>query len=779
MNKRVNHIAFFLIFAFSAPDCLAQSFTGSLVDENQQPVSFANLVMMSLPDSTFVDGFVSDENGKYEIHRSGRTELLRVSAVGYQSRFISLNGFQGGNILLKSDSLTLSEVTVNGNLPHTQIKNDALVTMVQGSILERAGTLLQVLEKIPNVSVTNEQVNVFGRGVPEIFINGRKIRDNEELQQVTADNVHSVDVVTNPGAQYDASVPAVIRIRTKKTVGDGFSFSDRSFVRYNMKKFSVLNQFDFNYRKNGFDLSGMLDLHRTNTREESNDPIYMYLNDKVWKQDQYTMGNYPSEAVNGRVSMNYTFSPTQSLGFRYDFMRNDYAPWIGTMESALYEDGQFVDYTLDNNRVVFPEKRHSMNAYYTGKIGNMSIDWNTDAYYRNRERNQTINEHFYDNTGYTEDILIESLNKTENRLFASKLVAGVPVGTGNFSFGGEFTYSDQQNDFRNPQQIMVSNYTELYERSWSFFAEYGVKIGKLSMQAGLRYENINSDYYQDHKRNTESSRNYSNLFPTVSLSAPLGDVQWQLRYSAGIKRPSYSQLRGSITYMGRYAYETGNPMLLPTFSTDISTSLSYKWLQAEVAFSHYKDPVFYTSKMLNDDDLITYVYYENEPAYNRVTASVNASPVVDIWQPRFGVAVYKQWIDMDTPFGHWNLNTPYWTFTWQNNLDLPHGWLFNTNMLLETKGYQKSAYLFRNNFRLNFSIIKNFSGDRFTLQLDGNNILSTYQNDPCIQYCGPKIILELGRNRMSSVTLTARYKFNVSASKYKGTGAGQTQRSRM
>ncbi|MCF0159242.1 MAG: TonB-dependent receptor [Bacteroidaceae bacterium] len=736
---------------------------------------------MSLPDSVFIDGTVSDENGRFDLPVAiKRGELLRISAVGYVTRFLPIASFTNDEtIVLTADSHTLSELTVKGNLPHTQIKNDALVTLVQGSVLARSGTLMQLLEKIPNVMVSNDAIKVFGRGVPEIYVNGRKIRELDELQQISSSQVHSIDVVTNPGAQYDASVPAVIRIRTQKAIGEGFSISDRAYIRYNFKKFSVLNQLDVNYRKGGLDLSGMLDLHRTNTREESNDPIYMYLGQTVWKQDQYTMGNNPNEALNGRLSLNYTFSPTQALGVRYDFMRRDYAPWRGYMESTLYKDGEFYDYTYDDDYVVFPESRHSVNAYYKGKLGRLDIDWNTDAFFRRRERNQTINEQYHDTEGVQEDLLIESLTDTRNKLVASKLVASLPLGSGTLAFGGEFAYSDQQNDFRNPQQIMQSNYSTLYERSWSVFTEYSVTLGKWNLLAGLRYENINSDYYQDHVRNKESSRNYSNLFPTLSLSVPIGNLQWSLRYSGGIKRPSYSQLRGSISYLGRYAYETGNPMLRPTLSTDISTSLSYQWLQAELSFSHYNDPVFYTSKMLNEEDLITYVYYENAPAYNCLAASVHAHPVIGIWQPQFGVGVYKQWIDMETPFGPLKLDTPYWTFTWQNSIQLPKGWLINVNMQLETKGYQKSAYLFMNNFLMNASVIKNFAGDRFSLQLDGNNILNTYQADPCRQYCGKNIILDLGRVKMSSVTLTARYKFNVSASKYKGTGAGQSQRSRM
>lgn len=757
----------------------AQQVQGVVLGENREPVAFANIVLLSLPDSAFVQGTVTDEQGCFSLKLAAPGKLVRVSAVGYKNLFKAVKT-QLGTLQLEPDVQSLKELTVKGELPHTQIKDDALVTVVQGSILERAGTLGQLLEKIPNVTVNQDQVNVFGRGVPEIYINSRKLRDNSELDQVSADQVHAIEVITHPGARYGASVPAVIRIRTRKAVGDGYSYSDKAYVVHNMKRFSAKNQYDFNYRKDKLDLAGMLDLHTINSREESNDPIYLYVNNTVWKQDQYTAGNYPSDGYNGRLSVNYTFNPDHALGIRYDITKTSgHRKWLGYMKTEMTRDGTFYDYTYDDNNVTLPETRHGINAYYIGKIGKVTIDWNNDFLVRQRDRNQIIQEDYYDAAGNTENRLIESLNSTTNHLAASKLVTTTPVGNGELNVGAEFTYTDQVNDFRNPQQIMESNYSELYEREFSLFAEYALKWGKTSLQAGVRYENINSDYYLNKVRNTDSSRDYNNVFPTFSLTTLLGKAQWSIRYTQGIKRPSYSQMRGSVSYLCRYAYETGNPMLRPTFTKELSTNLTYKWVQLELGFTHFTDPVFYTSKLLKEDDIITYVYDANAPAYNRLTAALNLAPQLGRWSPRWGVAVQKQWIEMDTPMGHKKLNTPYANITWQNTVDLGKGWLASCDMQFDTRGYIKNAYQYKTNFNMKATLTKSFLQDRWNVQLEGNNILGTYQNDPSRQYCGEHILLDLGRVKQSKVTLTARYKFNATSNKYRGTGAGQSQRSRM
>ena len=98
--------------------------------------------------------------------------------------------------------------------------SDAIVTTVQGSILEQAGTGNDLLDKIPGLSAEEGSVNVFGSGQAEVYINGRKMRNASELDQLSSDNVKSVEVVRNPGARYDAAVQAVVRIApTTATAG--------------------------------------------------------------------------------------------------------------------------------------------------------------------------------------------------------------------------------------------------------------------------------------------------------------------------------------------------------------------------------------------------------------------------------------------------------------------------------------------------------------------------------------------------------------------------------
>lgn len=135
--------------------------------------------------------------------------------MGYNTVYKPVQPADLGTVRLIPDTQLLNEVVIKGDLPRTRVKGDAMVTTVTGSILEKAGTGNDLLNKIPGVSAEEGSVNVFGSGAAEIYINGRKMRDASELEQLESNNIKSVEVVRNPGARYDASVAAVIRISPK------------------------------------------------------------------------------------------------------------------------------------------------------------------------------------------------------------------------------------------------------------------------------------------------------------------------------------------------------------------------------------------------------------------------------------------------------------------------------------------------------------------------------------------------------------------------------------
>ena len=152
----------------------------------------------------------------------------------------------------------LSEVVVKSSLPKTKVKGDAMRTLVNGTILEKAGSCTDVLNRIPQLKAEKDgAVEVFGRGNAEVYINGRKVQDLKELSRIQSDQIRMVDVVQNPGARYAASVKAVVRIMLMKQQGEGWSFIEKASAGYHYAS-TASNNLDVNYRHGGLDVTGSL-----------------------------------------------------------------------------------------------------------------------------------------------------------------------------------------------------------------------------------------------------------------------------------------------------------------------------------------------------------------------------------------------------------------------------------------------------------------------------------------------------------------------------------------
>lgn len=169
------------ISTFLSISISAQTVSGKLIDENSQPLPYANVVLLSLPDSTFVTGTISGEDGTFSLATTAGKQLVRISSIGYNTLYRPTQPADMGVIQLTTDAQMLGEVVVKADLPKTRVKGDAMVTTVTGSVLEKAGTGNDLLDKIPGLSANNGSVNVFGSGKAEIYINGRKMRNSSEL----------------------------------------------------------------------------------------------------------------------------------------------------------------------------------------------------------------------------------------------------------------------------------------------------------------------------------------------------------------------------------------------------------------------------------------------------------------------------------------------------------------------------------------------------------------------------------------------------------------------
>lgn len=757
-------------------DIEAQSIRGTIVDEQGEPLGFANVVALSLPDSAFVAGTISQNDGTFALDLQAQAQLLRFTSIGYDTHYERPQADMG-TIRMQPATQLLGEVVVRGNLPKTQMKGDAMITGVAGTVLERAGSMQQLLDRIPNVTAYDGTIEVFGRGTPEVYINGRKMTDQMELERLSADNIKSVEVITNPGARYSANVKSVIRITTKRVEGEGFGFDARADLQYNnYEQWSETGRFNFNYRKGGFDLTGMLYMAHKESTEDKLLNTHTYL-DKEWVQTNDVFAEYERLNPYGKLALNYMFNPNHSIGVNFSYDREPKFDGTFNLESTVTSDGALTETATSLLTASEQETTMQANLYYTGKIKEWSIDFNTDWYWDKDKDPISTLENYQETGDEPQSQTVNTETRKLSRLIASKLVFGTPLAGGKLEFGGEYSYSARKTIYTVlPVGILDDDHSRIEEGMASGFVEYSRKIGPVQLMAGLRYENTDFDYYEDGKYIAEQSRVYNNWFPSVALSTNVGGVNLQLGYATDINRPSYWQLRSSILYANRYTYETGNPFLVPEISKNLNLGASWRWLSLSAVYSHVSDPILSYSDIYNDDPSKTLMQNINGASYDRLNASISLQPKVGIWSPSVTLSLRKQWYDMETHEGK-SLSNPVGTFRINNTFDTK--WLlFSILMNAQTRGDMDNMTSRRGTFRVDLSFYRAFLKDRLSLQLNVRDLFLGDKQQYVI-YSGPTHSIYYKQEARRDILFTVRYKFNTTRSKYKGSGAGQSQLQRM
>lgn len=755
----------------------ARRYKGRIVDENGNALEFVNVALLSPADSTLLSGGVSNASGYFVVPCEAQRVVARISCVGYKTLFLLKSQPDIGLVKMKPDSRIIREVEVKSTLPHTQLKGEGMTTTVSGTVLERAGDVYQLLNLIPFVSVRNENIEVLGRGTPEIYINGRKMTDAQEVRRLQSDDIKSVEVITNPGARYAAGTRSVIRITAKRPSGDGFGVDAQSFVSVNeQSRMSYTDVLRLSYHRGKFDLSA--NLYGSYTHSQGNRRLEQntYLAD-TWRQSLRLSQEYTNANPYARLAASYQINDSNSVGLSLsdDHYAKLYAS--GGMQAPTFRNGEPYETTTSSYTSPGHSSAVYSNAYYVGRIGSLGIDFNTDYYWYGAKNIMRTHETSAEASAAASDRTVSSDRHNYNYLLASKLVLAMPLLKGSLSVGGEYSSAKRKMIYGVEPLGLVDNENSIIrERMTSAFADYSHAFGSLSLQAGLRYEYTDFKYYDSGTLMPSQSRLYAKWFPSVALAWQVGRSQMQLTYAHDIQRPSYSNLRNGVQYDNHYTYETGNPFLVPSISRNLTLAFSWQWLTVQAVYTHTSDGIFLYMRPYNDDPTTALSRPENTDGYNTFGLNASLSPSFGVWHPSLEASLTKSWFKMDIHGGH-SLHNPLAQFKFNNMFDFRH---FTATLTLNanTEGNVENTHIDRCALYTGLVLSKKFLHDRLELRLAATDLLHTADTRYTF-YSGTQRSTVMTIRSSSTYSFTLRYKFNVGRNRYKGTGAGQSQRNRM
>lgn len=762
-----------ILFALSllvAIVATATTFTGRIIDETGEPVAFANVVILN-PDSAYISGATTDADGIFSVDCHHDCAIVKVSYLGYQTLYLPTTG-DLGTITLQPESTLLGEVTVTATRPVYKLTTEGIKTDVDGTLLSRVGTANDVLNNLPGVQKKPDGIEVFGKGTPLIYINGRELRNKSELDQIKSEDIQSVELITNPGAKYKADVESVILIKTKRPQGEGFSFDTQA--TYSQGENADLSTgVNWNYRRGGLDIFGTEWYNED--RWAQNDLVCLDVHaDTTWILDQKLKTKSLGRSLYSSIGMNYVFNDNHSMGLRYDtnWKIKDHGK-IG-MTADVMANGSFYDHLIntaeENSTSNMP---HTVNAYYNGTVGKTGIDLNLDYMFSKDRKDQ-----FNDEVSQEQDSrIVTSQSVVRNELLAGKLALSWQLWGGSLSAGTELSNTHRNDDYINPENIVPTSFTEQRERNYAFFMEYARPLPFGQIRLGLRNENVNSDYYSMGVRMPEQSRTYHHFFPSVGFSAQLGKVQLMLNYSMKIQRPDYWQLNGSVTYANRFTWQSGNPALKPSINNQVGLMARWQWVTLMVEYRHTTDRIINVSKEVPGSEATSLITRENVDNCDKMRVMLSLTPQFGIYQPQLTLGMLRDWIQIPTPGGFVSPERPIFLIDFNNNIKILPTLTASANMEIVTKGDQENLSLTKAAVVLDLSLTKTFFNDRLSIKVGGRNLLDA-QEHIRLRY-GQRNLYQESHHDSRELQVTVKYKFNAAGSKWRGSGAGESEKARL
>ena len=751
--------------------------TGTVVDEKGYPIAYANVALFSPQDSTLLGGGISNESGYFAIPCDTRKILARISYVGYKTMWRACEKSQVGVIKMRPDSYTLDGVEIKGERPKVQLQGNSLMMNVEGTVMERMGTAEDVLSRVPMIAKKGENYEILGKGKPLIYLNNRKLSDLNELKNIQSDNIKNIEVIQNPGARYDATVNAVIIIHTKRTAGEGLGVELTSWSRKG-HGFANNERINLTYRTGKLELFANL-FGAYNKRWEKGEFEQTVFADTLWVITNKQKDKVYNPFLEGRFGFNYQLNDDNSFG---GFYQNtyDYVKTWSDYDDDLLANGSMYDH-LQNSSVNRAEgaPKHQVNLYYTGKIGKFAIDFNADYTYRN-QRNRNQQQELSDEY---DDRDVNTYALTRSRLMAEKLFVTHPIGKGQIEVGEEYTNTRWNSSFENEEGYIANSNNEQHEQAIAPFVELRQQVGRFRLSAGLRYEHVESEYFVGGTRRDDQSRTYDDFFPSVSLSTSVKNLQLSFSYAKRTTRPSYWQLSSDVVYENRLNMQTGNPYLKPVKYHNINTMAMWKWLYLNVNFSHCVDPILYSAESLENDSKVNLVTYKNYDYADWLTITLGAQKSVKLsgsatWTPQYNISLMKPWFKSEFIGEMRSYNHPMLALQLGNILTLPHDWLLQADFNIHTHGYQQNVWINCTNPMLSLSVSKDFFKRRLNIKLSGNDLFNGGINRITL-YSNRMMFRKMEDNDSRCVTLSLRYRINVTPSKYKGTGAGNAEKGRL
>lgn len=635
------------------PEAKKIKVSGKVIEKSSsQPLEYATIVFQSVRNPEIVTGGITNEKGEFDIEINAgrydvRVEFISFKTVEFKGRDLQTNT-NLGTISLTDDSTMLEGVELRAEASTVEIKLDKRVYNVGQDMMVKGGTVSDVLDNVPSVSVDVEgNVSLRGNENVRILIDGRPsnaINVTDALRLIPADAIDKVEVITNPSARYDAEGGGgILNIILKKGKNQGLNGVITGTVG-DPKNYGLTG--NINYKSENFNVFATLGY------SDRNSPGNSKTDSEYFNEDGTTKNFINERRTNNRLREAYNGS------FGAEWFLDKTTTWINTVSyrrdnGANPDQVLFYDYDADFNFTGVRRRFNDQNnkGESVEYSSNLIKKFKKDGHQLTVDFSTSINKD--DDNSYIFDIIdqtTENVQRQNRNLLQADYV--LPLGENSrFEAGYRGDFTDVVTDFEvqtfneTSNQFEIDPYSNVFEYKEyvnAFYSQFGSKISKFSYLFGLRWEdsNIDVNLISD---NSYANKRYNNFFPSAFFAYELSEKSnVTLSYSRRIQRPRGRFLNPAANLSSNINIFQGNPDLDPAMTHAVDLGYLKRWNKLTFSTSAYVNKT---------DDVFQFIRRESGRLVDGV-AEVLTSPINLATEYRMGFEFTLNY----SPYKWWRLN---------------------------------------------------------------------------------------------------------------------------
>lgn len=629
LNNVRKKVMVWMALASMATFLSAQTYrlSGSVQDENRQPVEVANVLLKQAKDSAYITGMLTDTQGCFSFDQPLGEYLLHITLIGSEDLYVPvvLRGNKNvGELTLKSSSALLDEVTVTAARPVIKRLVDRVVFDAHNTIASAGGSALDLLREVPGLQVGQNSIGIIGKGGIRVYINDRETKLSGDelidyLRSYDASQILKVEVITTPPSKYDAAGNAgIINIRLKSRPKDYVGGTASASYSAGEKDNYGYGGVSLNLSKGR--VSSFLNGGTTQGNYETREKNYRYFPQNTWNSRADYTNYMNSFYLQGGVDV--SLERDWSAGMQAIYNHSAPKPGNALSWTEVYDASTAVLDSLlySNSDKDTGSDRLNLN-FHTDKVWDdkgKKMTWDVDYLRDNRDENMG----FLSKTLLPDGTEIPGTNFDYNYLqhrkvdvVSSALDFILPFEKYKITAGAKVSFTNTRNginyDTSDPT-LVQDDYFRYKEQIYALYADYSREYSeRFSMQLGLRMEHTRTTGISEAK-DTEDKHDYTRLFPTVYLLySPTDGHALNFSFSNRISRPSQNMVNPFPFYQNKYTYACGREDLKPSYTYNAELGYTLKNNFNVSAYYSYSDDVFFQVVDLDAETNVTSFLWEN------------------------------------------------------------------------------------------------------------------------------------------------------------------------